>query len=123
MSRASLSREAMRAMVDAVPDAEVRGILRDGRATQNLRPLAEASARPRVAQENRSGWREAQPLSPPPGVGLADKLVDAQDRRDRAALFEAEARRRAAIKAATDPAPNNKDASGANYDCPNQSNG
>jgi hypothetical protein len=36
MSRASLSREAMRAMVEAVPDSEVAGILRDGRATQNL---------------------------------------------------------------------------------------
>jgi hypothetical protein len=66
MSRASLSREAMRVMVEAVPDSEVAGILRDGRATQNLTPLA-SDTRPRPAG---TGWEA--PLSPPPGIGLSD---------------------------------------------------
>jgi hypothetical protein len=93
MSRASLSREAMRKMVEAVPDGEVRGILRDGRATQNLAPLADANARPRVAQENRSGWANEVPLSPPPGINHCDRLMDHQDAKDRAALIMEEGRR------------------------------
>jgi hypothetical protein len=64
MSRVSMSREAMEKM--AIPG--VRDIFRDARATQNLAPLADAAARPRVAQEDRSGWRTAQALSNPPGV-------------------------------------------------------
>jgi hypothetical protein len=79
MSRASLSPEAMAKM--AIPG--VRDIFRDARATQNLRPLA-SDVRPRVADENRSGWRDAQPLSNPPGVALADRLMDHQDAKDRA---------------------------------------
>ena len=93
MSRASLSREAMRKMVEAVPDGEVRGILRDGRATQNLAPLADANARPRVAQEYRSGWANEVPLSPPPGINHCDRLMDHQDAKDRAALIMEEGRR------------------------------
>jgi hypothetical protein len=34
-------------------------------------------------------------LSPPPGVGPADRLMDAQDQRDRVELIEREARFRA----------------------------
>jgi hypothetical protein len=30
-----------------------------------------------------SGWVEPLPLRPPPGVALADKIVDAQDKKDR----------------------------------------
>jgi len=93
MSRASLSREAMRAMVDAVPDAEVRGILRDGRATQNLRPLAEANARPRPAA---TGWEA--PLSPPPGISLIDRQLDVQDAKDRAERIMQHARMKALEK-------------------------
>jgi hypothetical protein len=33
-----------------------------------------------------TGWQEPRPLGPPPGVALADKLMDEQDRRDRAEL-------------------------------------
>ena len=93
LARASMSPQVMRDMVRAVGDDVVRGIV-DGRAPAALAPLADAAARPRVAQEDRSGWRTAQALSNPPGVAQADRLMDAQDQRDRADLIAAEARRR-----------------------------
>jgi hypothetical protein len=37
------------------------------------------------------GWIDNLPFGPPPGVALCDRMMDAQDRRDRAALIEAEA--------------------------------
>jgi hypothetical protein len=93
MSRVSMSREAMAKM--AIPG--VRDIFRDARATQNLRPLA-SDARPRVAQENRSGWANEVPLSPPPGINHIDRLVEVQTARDTAELIAAEARRLALAK-------------------------
>jgi len=88
----------MRVMIEAVGDDAVSGIVRDGRAPQNLSPLAaEGTVRPRLP----SGMREPTPLGPPPGIAIADRLMDAADARDRADLIMQEARRRAAIKAAT----------------------
>jgi hypothetical protein len=37
-----------------------------------------------------SGWQPFDPISSPPGVAQCDILMDAQDRRDKAALLEAE---------------------------------
>jgi hypothetical protein len=95
LSRASLSREAMRAMVDAVPDAEVRGILRDGRATQNLAPLA-SDTRPRLASG--TGWANEVPLGPQPGISLIDRQLDVQDAKDRAERIMQHARMKAVEK-------------------------
>jgi hypothetical protein len=81
----------MRAMVKAVPDSEVAGILRDGRATQNLAPLGEANARPRLASG--TGWANEVPLGPVPGISLIDRMVEVQTARDTAELIEKEARR------------------------------
>jgi hypothetical protein len=94
LSRASLSREAMAKMVEAVPDAMVRQIVNGNRATATLNPLPQPNTTPRVTEQNRSGWREAQPLSNPPGIAIADRLMDAADARERADLIAAEARRR-----------------------------
>jgi hypothetical protein len=98
MSRMAMPPQAMRVMIEAVGDDAVSGIVRDGRAPQNLSPLAaEGTVRPRLP----SGMREPTPLGPPPGIAIADRLMDAADARDRADLIMQEARRRAAIKAAT----------------------
>jgi hypothetical protein len=35
-----------------------------------------------------TGWREAAPLRPPPGINYVDRLVDEQDRRDREELAQ-----------------------------------
>jgi hypothetical protein len=40
------------------------------------------------------GFSTPTPLGPPPGVALCDRLMDAQDARDRQALIDAEIRRR-----------------------------
>jgi hypothetical protein len=92
MSRMGMSPQAMRAMVDAVGDGAVAGILRDGRAIQNLAPLA-SDVRPRPAA---TGWEA--PLSPPPGISLIDRLCEVADARERAELIEKEARRLAQVK-------------------------
>jgi hypothetical protein len=47
-----------------------------------------------------TGWRDAGPIGPPPGVAAADRLMDAADARDRADLIAQEARRMAMMKLA-----------------------
>jgi hypothetical protein len=44
-----------------------------------------------------TGWRESSPLSNPPGTALADKLMDAQNRRDRAERIAQEERTQAVL--------------------------
>jgi hypothetical protein len=51
---------------------------------------------PSGAFPNMSGWRPAVPIGPPPGIAQADKLMDAQDAKDRHNLIVEEARRTAA---------------------------
>jgi hypothetical protein len=46
------------------------------------------------------GYSEPTPLGPPPGVVQADRLMDAQDQRDRAELIERDAKLRAMAKLA-----------------------
>jgi hypothetical protein len=60
-----------------------------------------AVAPPRALKSYRgSGWREAAPLTPPPGIAQADKLMDAQDARDRQELIERKAKEQALLEAA-----------------------
>jgi hypothetical protein len=87
--RASMPPSALRAMAEAIPSVMVREIVSGGLADQTLKPLA-TNVRPSVG---RSGWLNPAPLDVP-GIALADKLVDAQDARDRAELIEKEARTR-----------------------------
>jgi hypothetical protein len=47
-----------------------------------------------------TGWREASPLSNPPGINYADRLMDAQDAKDRHERIVEEAQRQALIKEA-----------------------
>jgi hypothetical protein len=47
-----------------------------------------------------TGWAHSAPLGPPPGVAQADRLMDAQDAKDRAELIREEAQRRAMQKLA-----------------------
>lgn len=77
-------------MVDGVPN--VREIFDDARVTQKLAPLASRAA-PRVADENRTGWRDSRPLEAPAGINHVDRLCEAADARDRAQLIADEARR------------------------------
>jgi hypothetical protein len=94
LRNAKMGREATEKM--AIPG--VRDIFRDARVTQNLAPLSDAAARPRAAQENRSGWANEVPLSPPPGISLIDRMVEVQTARDTAELIASEARRLTSAK-------------------------
>jgi hypothetical protein len=78
----------LRDMCNAVPDSVMRGVIHDNRAP---------TGRPGMIPEQPSrgsnvvrgtGWVDAPPLRPPPGVAQADKIVDEFDRRDRAELAQ-----------------------------------
>jgi hypothetical protein len=93
ISRLGMSREVMADHVRAVGGVVVREIVGDGGAAATLKPLAGTNPTPTVAQENRSGWRDPGPLSPPPGISLIDRLVEVQTARDTAELISKEAQR------------------------------
>jgi hypothetical protein len=52
----------------------------------------------RIPAGGGTGWRDAAPLGPPPGINYVDRLVDAQDARDRAARIAEDKARRDALK-------------------------
>jgi hypothetical protein len=60
-------------------------------------PKPKPTVRERVERQptyGPKGWVDPVPLSSPPGVVLCDRMMDAQDRRDRADLIDAEIKRR-----------------------------
>jgi hypothetical protein len=88
---------ALAAMVTAVPDHMMREIaLRDARAPTGrpgMIPSQPSDVRPPGnVPGSGTGWAREIPLSPPPGVKDADRLMDAQDAKDRAELVEREAK-------------------------------
>jgi hypothetical protein len=92
IDRISMPPSAMADLVNCVGDGTIKEIVKSG-GVAVLQSTTTTPTPTRVAEQNRSGWRDAQPLSNPPGVAIADRLVDAQDARDRAELIAAEARR------------------------------
>jgi hypothetical protein len=97
MSRASLSPEVMAEFVKAIPTEMVRGIVKSG----GVGVLQSAGGTPtptRVSAQNTSGWRDPGPLGPPPGLAIADRLMDVQDAKDRAERIIQHARMKAVEK-------------------------
>jgi hypothetical protein len=90
----SMPASAMQEMVNAVPDAMVRGIVGDhcgapqGPSVQGIIPSSEqltgihADGGPEPV--NATGWRDAAPLGPVPGINYVDAIVVADDARQRA---------------------------------------
>jgi hypothetical protein len=85
----SMPASALAAMVAAVPTDMVRGIVRDNQGPQG--PSAQGGV-PSSQQltgvhpgggSNTTGWREARPLGPPPGINYVDALCVADDVRQR----------------------------------------
>ncbi|MGB8572233.1 MAG: hypothetical protein WCD78_25975 [Pseudolabrys sp.] len=60
----------------------------DLRAFQQQKRSQSPPAEPQ--RQRGSGWRDEAPLGSPPGVELADRLMDHQDKIDRAELIERE---------------------------------
>jgi hypothetical protein len=90
-ARMSMPPSAIRAMVEAVPDSVKRGVIGDRHAPTG-RPgmIPESQQQPSNVRSANvpggTGWGYSPPISPPPGVAQADRLMDEQDRRDRAEL-------------------------------------
>jgi hypothetical protein len=102
-ARMSMPRSALQEMVNVVPDPVLRGIVRDNQAPQGP---SSAGAIPSSQQISNvrgagggSGWAREVPLSPPPGVAQADRLMDVQDAKDRQDRIVQEAQRQALLKA------------------------
>jgi hypothetical protein len=96
-ARMSMPPALMAAMVAAEPRGFMQGVVRDNRAPTGpagMIPRAQSTggSGPANVAGSGTGWSATTPLSPPPGVAQADRLMDAQDQRDRAALIEREAR-------------------------------
>ena len=86
----SMPANALRAMIDGVPESVMQGIRGDARRPN---PVTEASSSPltttpsALSQPQRgSGWVEPRPLESPPGLKYVDAQIDAQDAKDRAEL-------------------------------------
>jgi hypothetical protein len=85
----------------ALDDKLVKEIaLRDARAPTGRPGMIPDSPQPspRLSVGDGTGWAREIPIGPPPGVAQADRLMDAQDARDRAVLIEREARLKAMQK-------------------------
>jgi hypothetical protein len=80
---------ALRAMVNAVPDNVMRGVINDRHApnTPSTMPRSEqpSGANVRSAGDG-TGYVDPRPLGPPPGIALVDAQCIADDVRQRAEL-------------------------------------
>jgi hypothetical protein len=108
MANASaFSREDLAAMERAVPTETVQAIaMRDARApsgpsAQGIIPSSQPLSNIRTGGSG-TGWRDATPLAPPPGVNILDRIMDHEDAKDRHERMVEEARRQALAKAVTE---------------------
>jgi hypothetical protein len=62
--------------------------LRDARApnTPGTIPSSQQASSQHISGERGSGWVDAAPIGPPPGIRYVDAQLDAQDAKDRAEL-------------------------------------
>jgi hypothetical protein len=90
----SMPKSAMLDLIKNVPDALMKDLRADARkpspAAASTSPISSTPAAQSQSQRRGSGWRDEVPLGPPPGIEHCDRLVDAQDAKDRAELIERE---------------------------------
>jgi hypothetical protein len=93
----NFSPDQLAAFAAAVPDDVAKDIVaRGGVRPPSGHGAGSTVSAPLSLSPNNSGWREATPIGPPPGIAQADKLMDAQDAKDRHELIVQEAQRKAA---------------------------
>jgi len=95
----------VRDTVGGVTDADARDIFHASHRPQSPGSAIPSSQQltgvhPGGAPGGGTGWVAPMPLRPPPGVAQADRLMDAQDAKDRAELIEREAKFKAMQKLA-----------------------
>lgn len=88
----------LREMTAACPDPQ--SLVRDHRGAPTgpssagtSGQVTKVSTNAGLPGSNTSGWRREAPLGPQPHIQHVDRLMDAQDRRDRLELIQAERRR------------------------------
>ena len=95
---------ALAAMVNAEPKGFMAGVVRDNRGAPTgptgAIPRSTGGGGPANVPGSGTGWAHETPIGPPPGVAQADRLMDAQDARDRAELIKRDAQLRAMEKLA-----------------------
>jgi hypothetical protein len=80
----SMPLNAMLEMMKVVPESLMRGLRADA---QKPNPVTCGPPQPQSQPVKRgSGWVDPRPLEPPPGIEHCDRLVDEQDKVDRAEL-------------------------------------
>jgi hypothetical protein len=99
----SMPRSVLMEMAAAVPDSAMKGIVHEQRTSSvNQGPSAAGvggtvsavHVNPGLQGSHRgSGWREAAPLQPPPGINYVDQIAGAFAARDRVDAIEDEAKR------------------------------
>jgi hypothetical protein len=80
----SMPRSAMQAMADALPSSFYADLRADARKANPITGGPNPQPQPQVRRG--TGWRDEVPLGPQPGIEHVDRLVDAQDAKDRAEL-------------------------------------
>jgi hypothetical protein len=86
--------------VTAADCADIRQQRHRPTSPSGIIPDSQQPASPRSSAGDGTGWIAPTPLGPPPGVAQADRLMDAQDVKDRAELIEREAKFKAMQKLA-----------------------
>jgi hypothetical protein len=81
-ARMSMPRSAIEAMVAAEPRGFMAGVVHDNRAPTGRPGMipnspSAGSNSDTPDSSNKSGWRGATPISPPPGIELIDRAVNA----------------------------------------------
>jgi hypothetical protein len=91
----SMPRSTLLEMAAAIPDATIKGIVRDNRAPTGRPGVIPGSQQVSSARHggtnapgDGTGWAREVPLGPQPGINHVDRLIDEQDRRDRVELAE-----------------------------------
>jgi len=89
-----------------IPDKDVRGIVNaaqapSGPSAQGVIPSSQSLSNVRGSggAQGPVGWHHEVPIGPPPGVNYADRLMDAQDAKDRAELIRQDAQLKATQRA------------------------
>ena len=92
-----MPRNALQAMLDAVPESVMRELRADARRPN---PITGGAAPPPTNQKRGTGWVEERKIEPPPGIRLMDQMMDEQDRRDKVELAKKLAETEASLKQA-----------------------
>jgi hypothetical protein len=90
-ARMAMPESTLAAMIAAVPDHVMKDVIAKG----GIQPPSGAGASGTISSVHQSpglpgstGWRPEVPFGPQPGINYIDRMLDEQDRRDRAELVE-----------------------------------